>query len=30
MAKKIVVMGKAFDAAKPDAYVESFAIRKTA
>jgi nitrate/nitrite transport system substrate-binding protein len=28
MPKKIVVMGKAFDASKPDAYVQSFAIRK--
>jgi nitrate/nitrite transport system substrate-binding protein len=30
MPRKIVVMGKPFDAAKPDAYVESFAIKKTA
>jgi nitrate/nitrite transport system substrate-binding protein len=30
MPKKIIVMGKPFDVAKPDAYVESFAIRKTA
>ena len=30
MPKKIVVMGKPFDVAKPDAYVESFAIRKNA
>jgi nitrate/nitrite transport system substrate-binding protein len=29
MAKKIIVMGKPFDVAKPDAYVESFAIRRT-
>ncbi len=29
MAKKIVVMGKPFDVTKPDAYVESFAIRRT-
>jgi nitrate/nitrite transport system substrate-binding protein len=28
MPKKIVVMGKAFDASKPDAYVQSFAIRR--
>ena len=30
MPKKIVVMGRAFDAAKPDAYVASFAIKRTA
>jgi len=30
MPKKIVVMGKPFDAARPEAYVESFAIRKSA
>jgi nitrate/nitrite transport system substrate-binding protein len=30
MPKKIVVMGKAFDAGKPDAYVASFPIRKMA
>ena len=29
MPKKIVVMGKSFDASKPDAYVNSFAIRRT-
>ena len=28
MPKKIIVMGRAFDSAKPDAYVRSFAIRK--
>ncbi|MFH1557746.1 MAG: nitrate ABC transporter substrate-binding protein, partial [Pseudomonadota bacterium] len=27
--KTIVVMGKPFDPAKPDAYVESFAIKRT-
>jgi nitrate/nitrite transport system substrate-binding protein len=27
--KTIVVMGKAFDPAKPAAYVDSFAIRRT-
>jgi nitrate/nitrite transport system substrate-binding protein len=30
MPRKIIVMGKAFDATKPDAYVASFPIRKTA
>ena len=30
MPRKIVVMGKPFDVAKPDAYVESFAIKKSA
>jgi nitrate/nitrite transport system substrate-binding protein len=30
MPKKIVVMGKAFDAAKPEAYVASFGIKRTA
>jgi nitrate/nitrite transport system substrate-binding protein len=30
MPKKIVVMGKAFDAAKPEAYLAGFSIRKTA
>jgi nitrate/nitrite transport system substrate-binding protein len=29
-AKKIIVMGKAFDETKPDAYVESFKIKKLA
>jgi nitrate/nitrite transport system substrate-binding protein len=28
MPKKIIVMGKAFDAAKPDAYIAGFAIKK--
>jgi len=28
MPKRIVVMGKPFDAAKPEAYVSSFAIRR--
>jgi nitrate/nitrite transport system substrate-binding protein len=28
--KKFAVMGKEFDPAKPDAYLASFAIRKTA
>ncbi|QJR13872.1 CmpA/NrtA family ABC transporter substrate-binding protein [Usitatibacter palustris] len=28
MPKKIIVMGKVFDASKPDAYVASFAIKK--
>jgi nitrate/nitrite transport system substrate-binding protein len=28
MPKKIIVMGKAFDASKPDAYVASFAIKR--
>jgi nitrate/nitrite transport system substrate-binding protein len=28
-AKKIVVMGKEFDAAKPDAYIASFPIRRS-
>ena len=26
--KRTVIMGKAFDPAKPDAYIESFAIRR--
>ena len=30
MSRKIVVMGKPFDAAKPDAYVASFGIKRTA
>jgi nitrate/nitrite transport system substrate-binding protein len=30
MPKKIIVMGKPFDVAKPDAYVASFPIRKMA
>jgi nitrate/nitrite transport system substrate-binding protein len=29
-AKKIIVMGKAFDASKPEAYVNSFKIKKIA
>ncbi len=29
-SKKIVVMGKEFDAAKPDAYIASFSIKRTA
>jgi hypothetical protein len=28
MPKKIIVMGKAFDSAKPEQYVQGFAIRK--
>jgi nitrate/nitrite transport system substrate-binding protein len=28
MPKKIVVMGKVFDASRPEAYVQGFAIRK--
>jgi nitrate/nitrite transport system substrate-binding protein len=28
--KKIVVMGKAFDPAKPEDYIKSFAIRRSA
>jgi nitrate/nitrite transport system substrate-binding protein len=27
--RKFKVMGKEFDAAKPDAYIDSFAIRRT-
>jgi nitrate/nitrite transport system substrate-binding protein len=27
--KKITVMGKEFDPAKPDAYIDSFAIKRT-
>jgi nitrate/nitrite transport system substrate-binding protein len=26
---KFTIMGKVFDAAKPDAYIDSFAIRRT-
>ncbi len=30
MPKKIVVMGKPFDVSKPEAYIASFSIKKTA
>jgi hypothetical protein len=30
MPKKIIVMGKPFDAGKPEAYVAAFAIKRSA